>query len=499
MGAGPGDARLLTLRAVEVISRADAILYDRLVDPSVLSLARRGCELVYAGKDPSDDPSLQGRINERMLELCLRHRLVVRLKGGDPFVFGRGGEEALFLAERGVEVEVVPGLSSALAAPALSGIPLTHRDLSSSFHVFTARLSGGRPREDWDRIASLEGTLVFLMGVGLLEEMASNLLRFGKDPDTPCSVICSSSTPFEEVVVGPLREIASLARERRLSPPGVLVVGEVVSLRERVKPPRRGPLFGVLAFLFRPLGYPDEFEERIRELGGRAVNVPLLEVRRIWPNPALERALARGLSDRWVVFASAMGVRFFAEGLLELGSDLRALGGARVAAIGPGTERALRSFGIAADLVPRSYNSVALGEEISSAPGPSRALLLRSSLADEGLRARLEGRGFEVEQVPLYELVEVEWTRSWAVEAISRSDRPYLIFSSASSARAFGSLLLGGLSLPEGSRVVSIGPATSAALREVGLSPHLEASTSTFDGLLEVLIEDVEQEKTKEA
>lgn len=491
--------RLLTLKAVEVLSRADAILYDRLVDPSVLSLAKRGCELVYVGKDPSDDPSLQERINERTLELCSRHRLVVRLKGGDPFVFGRGGEEALFLAERGIEVEVVPGLSSALAAPALSGIPLTHRDLSSSFHVFTARLSGGRPREDWDRIASLEGTLVFLMGVGLLEEIASNLVRFGKDPDTPCSVICSSSTPFEEVAVGPLREIASLARERRLSPPGVLVVGEVVSLRGRIKPPSRGPLFGACVFLFRPLGYPDDFEARVRELGGTAVNVPLLEVRRIWPNPDLERALRRGLSGSWVVFTSATGVKLFVEGLLELGMDLRALWGAKVSAIGPGTERALSSFGIRADLVPQSYNSLALGEEISSASGPLRALLLRSSLADEGLRDHLEGKGFEVEQVPLYDLVEVEWTRGWALEAISRSDRPYLVFSSASSARAFGAWLSRGLSLPRGARVVSIGPMTSAALREVGLSPHLEAPRSTFDGLLEVLIEDVEQKEAKEA
>jgi uroporphyrinogen III methyltransferase/synthase len=485
VGAGPGDPGLMTRRSLELIASADAILYDRLIPPGALAGARPEAELRYVGKQPGAHSMSQDEINAALVELAQAGRSVVRLKGGDPFVFGRGGEEAQALAGAGVEFEVVPGVTAGVAAPAYAGIPVTHRDDASAVAFVTGHEDPGKPESalDWGALAAFPGTLVLYMGVRNLEGIASALIEAGRPAGEPVAVVERGTQPGQRTVTGTLTDIASRVAEAGLEPPAITVVGPVARLREGLAWVERRPLLGRSVVVTRAQAQASGLAARLTELGAEAIEAPAI---RIEPRESeeLDRAL-EGI-DRYalVCLTSPNGVRLLAEGLMRRGRDARALAGATVAALGPGTAAELARFGIGADVVPERSVAEALVESLRGVDVEGKPVLVaRAAEARNVLPDALRERGAQVDVLALYRTV-AEPLDAAAREAALGAD--YATFTSASSVRflaeAAGSL--------EGPRLVSIGPATSAELRRLGAEPHVEAAEHTPDGLVAALLED---------
>jgi uroporphyrinogen III methyltransferase / synthase len=477
VGAGPGDPGLMTRRSLELIASADAILYDRLIPPGALAGARPDADLRYAGKEPGAPEMEQEEIDALLVELGRAGRRVVRLKGGDPFVFGRGGEEAEALAAAGVPFEVVPGVTAGVAAPAYAGISVTHRDSASAVALVTGHEDPGKRDSalDWEALARFPGTLVFYMGIGRLPEIAERLIAAGRDPSQPAAVVADGTLPSQRTVTARLAEIAEHVREAGLRPPAIAVVGPVAGLRETLAWLERRPLHGQVVAVTRARAQASGLAARLRELGAEVLEAPAI---RIEPRPVeLPELGAYSL----VCFTSPNGVRLF---FAALPGDARALAGATVAAIGPGTAAELDRHGIRADVVPESYVAEGLLEALPEVRG-ERVLLARAADARDVLPDGLRERGAPVDVVALYDTVP---------EALSAEQRQalegatYVTFTSSSTVRFF---LKGGGSLSDAARVVSIGPVTSATLREHGIEPHVEAGQHDVDGLVRAIVEDV--------
>jgi uroporphyrinogen III methyltransferase / synthase len=476
VGAGPGDPGLLTARALELIARADVIVYDRLVPPGALDGARPDAELVYAGKQAGAAAKPQEQINELLVERARAGRLVVRLKGGDPFVFGRGGEEAQALREAGVEFEVVPGVTAGVAAPAYAGIPVTHRDAASAVAFVTGHEDPGKddPALDWEALARFPGTLVLYMGVSRLEEIAQRLVAAGRDPAEPAAVVERGTQPAQRTVTGTLAEIGRRAQEEGVRPPAVTVVGPVAGLRERLAWLERRPLHGRRVAVTRARAQASELAARLRALGADVVEAPAI---RIQPLPFDPPDLS---AYDLACFTSPNGVRVLFE---RIPDDARALAGTTVAAIGPGTAQALRDRGIEPDVVPQRSVAEALLEALEGV-GATNALVARAREARDVLPDGLRERGAEVEVLPLYDTVAEPLTDGQR-EALGRAT--YVTFTSSSTVRFF---LDGGGSIGA-ARAVSIGPVTSATLREHGIEPAVQAERHDIEGLIAAIVQDV--------
>ncbi|MBX6378705.1 MAG: uroporphyrinogen-III C-methyltransferase, partial [Clostridia bacterium] len=363
VGAGPGDPGLLTLKGAACLERADVVVHDRLVDPRVLALARPDAELIDAGKEPGEPKLTQEAINALLVERARRGQVVVRLKGGDPFIFGRGGEEALALAEAGVPFEVVPGVSSVSAVPAYAGIPLTFRGLSSAFLVLTGHrctVASGDDDPDWESLARAADTLVVLMGMSRLGECLAGLRRGGRDPSTPAAVIAKGTLGEQRVVVADLARLADEVAAAGLRNPAIAVVGPVVSLRERLAWFERRPLFGRRILVTRSREQAGQLSRLLAEQGAQPVEVPLIRAVPPASWEEFDAALTNLAHYRWVAFTSANAVRAFGERLWAAGRDARALAGVSIACVGGETDRALRGWGLRADLVPETFNAAAL-------------------------------------------------------------------------------------------------------------------------------------------
>jgi uroporphyrinogen III methyltransferase / synthase len=481
VGAGPGDPGLMTRRSLELIASADAILYDRLIPPGALDGAPEGADVRYVGKRPGQAAMTQGEINDLLVELGRAGRRVVRLKGGDPFVFGRGGEEAEALAAAGVAFQVVPGVTAGVAAPAYAGIPVTHRDAASAVAFVTGHEDPEKADSalDWEALARFPGTLVLYMGVRNLPLVTERLVAAGRDPAEAAAVVERGTLPDQRTVTATLSEIASRVEEEGIRPPAVTAIGPVAGLRETLAWLERRPLYGEVVAVTRARAQASGLAARLRELGAEVVETPAI---RIEARPV---RLA-GLADYALVcLTSPNGVRLLFEALGNLGRDARAFAGATVAAIGPGTAAELERHGIRADIVPERYVAEALVDALASVPVEGRRVLVaRASEARDVLPEALRERGAEVDVVPLYDTVG-EPLSGGQLKALSRAT--YVTFTSSSTVRF---LLESGGRVPDSARVVSIGPITSRALREHGLDVHVEAERHDVDGLVAALTED---------
>jgi uroporphyrinogen III methyltransferase / synthase len=474
VGAGPGDPGLLTVRALELIAAADVILYDRLIPPEALDHARDGAELVYVGKEGEGPSVEQSETEARLVEHARAGKRVVRIKGGDPFVFGRGGEEAQVLHDAGIEFEVVPGITAGIAAPAYAGIPVTHRDHASAVAFVTGHEDPAKPESalDWKALAAFPGTLVFYMGVRRLPQNARALIDAGRSPDEPAAVIQQGTLPEQRVVTGTLATIAGLTAEAGLRAPAITLVGPVAGLRETLAWVERRPLHGRTVAVTRARAQASGLAARLRALGAAVVEAPVIRIEPLpFDPPDLQEY-------DLVCFTSPNGVEAF---FARTTRDARAFAGCTVAAIGPGTARALRKRGIEPDVVPERSVAESLVEALADVPA-QRALVARAQEARDVLPDGLRERGVEVDILPLYETV-VEPLDEAALAAARDAD--IITFTSSSTVRFF--LQASGGETPRGA-IVSIGPVTSETLREHGLEPAVEATQHDVNGLLTALL-----------
>lgn len=492
VGAGPGDPGLLTVKALSRIREADLIIYDYLVNPEHLTHAKKSCALVPVGKGFRHKLMSQKRINRRILSEAAKGKNVVRLKGGDPYLFGRGAEEALFLVENRVPFESVPGVTSATACAAYAGIPLTHRNHNASVTFLTGHRAddGSLDSIDWRRIAAMPGTLVIYMGFYHLALIAQKLTQSGMGADTPVAVIEWGTLPRQRTVTGTLADIAEKVRAAKLAPPCLIVIGEVVALSEKLDWYQRLPLFGKKVLVTRMREKAGQLSERLRALGADAQELPALEILPLSDTRALDRALRGLILFDWVVFTSAFGVEAFFRRLSALGRDSRSLC-VRTACVGPGTAQALREHGIEPDAVPARFETSALPGAIRKKAGSLRGLrmlLVRTDIAPPQLERLLKKEGVRVERVTGYRTRRAKPAPGTVMTLLSVPP-DYLTFASASAVHGLAGLLGKARfkKLASRSTVVSIGPITSRALRALGVRPACQASRYDLDGLIGAL------------
>ena len=488
-GAGPGDPKLITVRGLEAIQKADCIIYDQLAAPELLKYARKGCELIYAGKSAGNHALPQDKINRLLAEKAGVHEKVVRLKGGDPFIFGRGGEEALYLKNRGIRFEIIPGVTSAIAVPAYAGIPLTMRGVTSTVGFITGHEAPGKERSDidWRALSKALGTMVFLMGVENLPAIAKKLIACGKSENTPAAVIGNGTTAKQRLVSGTLGNIAGLVGKSRLAPPAIIVVGEVAGLSGRLGWLEKKPLFGKRIVVTRAREQASALSELLSELGAEVVEAPAIKFRSLNADKKVRKAFSGEKYD-WVFFTSQNGVSEFSAILNRLGRDLRILKEAKVCAIGSGTAEALKGIGIKADHVPGRFVSESVVKDFNKRGYEGkRALILRAKQARDVLPEGLAGAGLAVRTIDLYDTLPQLESRRTLKEIFSRGV-DMVTFASSSTVKNFTRLLGGDYRrLLTGVRLASIGPVTSAALREAGLKPDVEAEIYTIKGLTEAI------------
>jgi uroporphyrinogen III methyltransferase / synthase len=483
VGAGPGDPGLLTARALELIAAADVILYDRLIPAAALDGARADAELLFVGKQGGGESAPQEQTEELMVARAREGRMVVRLKGGDPFVFGRGGEEALRLREAGIPYEIVPGITAGVAAAAYAGIPVTHRGLSSAVALVTGHEDPAKEDTaiDWRALAVFPGTLVFYMGVRQLPHIAESLIAAGRSAEEPAAVVERGTLPGQRTVTGTLATIAEVASAEDVRAPSVTVVGPVAALAGELSWLPPGPLAGLTVAVTRARPSASGLARRLESLSAHVVQAPVIRTVAL-PGPVPDLA-----PYDLVCLTSPIGVTTLFERLHAGGLDARALADTRVAAIGPGTADALAAHGIVADIVPERAVAEGLVEALADVtPSVRRALLARASEGREVLPDALRAHGAEVDVLALYETVAESPPAHVLREALAAD---YVTFTSASTVRFFMQAIDTAELSPD-TRIVSIGPITSNALREHGLQSHVEASSHDIDGLVEVLLAD---------
>lgn len=483
VGAGPGDPGLITEAGAAALAQADVVLYDALAAPALLRRCRKGAAIAYVGKRSGSHALTQAEIEQLIVAHAVEGKRVVRLKGGDPFVFGRGGEEALACRKAGVPFTVVPGISSAIAAPAYAGIPVTHRGIASNFLVVTGNDAGGEGGApiDWEGAARVD-TLLILMGVATLRSNMERLQSAGKDPSTPAACIRWGTRPDQEVVRGTVGTIAAAVAHVGLESPVVTVVGPVAALSQQLAWYFPGPLAGRRVVVTRARAQASGLAGRLESLGAYVIEAPVISAVARREDEDLHRAL----SERWdwIVFASANGVDAVLDSLAELGMDARVLAGTQIAAIGSATQDALRVRGLIADFVPPRATSASLAEAIPLG-ADERLLLPDSSLTDDSLADQLRMRGASPVRVTAYDTVVESLDEERCREV---TDADVITFTSASTAHNLRKAV-GGAKLSAGTKLVSIGPQTSDAVREEFGRLDAEAASSDLDALVDAVVE----------
>ncbi|HZG56392.1 uroporphyrinogen-III C-methyltransferase [Paenibacillus sp.] len=495
VGAGPGDPKLITVRGMEAIAKADVVVYDRLASPSLLRHMKPGAEKVFVGKLPDKHMLRQEEINQLLVDLASSGRVVTRLKGGDPSVFGRVGEEAEQLAEHGIDFEIIPGVTSAIAVPAYAGIPVTHRDFTSSFSIVTGheypnKTYGG---VDWDHLAKASGTLVFLMGVANIGNIAEALVRGGKNPSTPVALIRWGTWMDQRTLVGTLDTIVDKVAASGFSSPAVIIVGNVVKLRDKIRWFEKKPLFGMRILVTRAREQASELVSRIDDLGGEAVEWPVIRTEPL-PVDAASSAFASPEAYDWLLFTSANGVQRFLDACAALRVDVRRYARARIGAVGPKTAETLLARGLVAEALPEAYRGDALAEALLPLVKPGeRALLPRARTAREQLATMLRQAGVQVDELPVYETKLSEEGSEEALELLRAGKLGAVTFTSSSTVSNLLELLRRhGWDRPAealvGVPAFAIGPVTAAAAKEAGIPVVAEAAEASVAGLLDALI-----------
>jgi len=496
VGAGPGDPGLLTLKGKECLSRADVIIYDNLANRSFLEYASDMAELIYVGKKGGCHTMRQEEINELIVNRTEKGKIVVRLKGGDPFIFGRGGEEAQELVKAGLSFEVVPGVTSAISVPAYAGVPLTHRDYTSTVTFITGHEAPGKEKSDiaWDNLATGAGTLVFLMGVGNLTQIAESLIMHGRSPDTPVAVIYKGTLAEQMTLVGKLDDIAQLATENSIKPPAVIVVGDVVHLREELNWIEERALFNKRIVVTRAREQASGFLIRLTLLGAECIEFPTIEV--VPPDSwdALDQAIEALESYQWLLFTSVNGVKYFLERLEVLGKDVRDLKGLRIGAIGPKTAETWHRLGIKPDLVPDEYRAEAVVECFKEQVIKGTKILLpRAERAREVLPLELREMGAEVEVVSAYRTIKPDRNTNQVREMLEQGAIDMVTFTSSSTVTNFVEMFEADSErLKEWMArvaVACIGPITAKTAQKNGFSVDLVPSEYTIEAFTESIVQ----------
>ncbi|MEW5908937.1 MAG: uroporphyrinogen-III C-methyltransferase [Thermodesulfobacteriota bacterium] len=492
VGAGPGDPGLITVRGLECIRKAETLIYDYLASPSLLDAAPGGCERIYVGKKGGDHTLPQKEINALILKKAREGKIVTRLKGGDPFIFGRGGEEAEVLAEAGIPFEIVPGVSSAVAAPAYAGIPLTHREFTSTVGFVTGHEDPTKDESsiDWKALARGMGTLVFLMGVKNLPRIVSKLMENGLSGKTPIALIQWGTTPGQVTVSGTLETIEGIARKNRIGAPAIICIGGVVSLREKLNWFESKPLFGKRILVTRAREQASDLVRALSELGGQCLEIPTIRIAPPEDKTLLEDAVARLNEYHWIIFTSVNGVSAFFNELFLNGKDARALGSIKTAVIGPATQKRLLDYGIKSDILPESYRAESIIAAFSHENINGKKILIpRAKEARMILPAELQKLGGAVHEVAAYRTISSGETPEFLVRHLKEKKIDLITFTSSSTVKNFKDLLSQADldSLIKNVTIASIGPITTETAQRLGFTVQITADTFTIPGLVDAI------------
>lgn len=494
VGAGPGDYKLITLKALECIRKSDVIVYDRLANIEYLKEAKDNCEFINVGKASSNHLLPQDDINRLIADKALEGKTVTRLKGGDPYVFGRGGEEAELLRDENIDFEVVPGITSPIGGLCYAGIPITHRDHASSFHVIT-----GHPRKDgketkeinWNALANVKGTLVFLMGIANLKNISENLIKEGKDKDTPVAFVSWATRPNQRVVTATLESAYEVVIKENIKPPTLIVVGTVVNLREKLNFFEEKPLFGKNIVVTRCRAQSSALAEKISDMGGNPIEIPTIKIQKVEDNKELEVEINKIKNYTYIIFGSKNAVDIFFDKLNEMGYDARALSNSKICAIGGETAKSIKSRGVIADIVPKKYVAEGLYEELKDIINENDKILIpRAKNARDFLISKLSEKCY-VKEVITYESVIDNNKKNLALEVIEDESVDYITFASSSTVKNFITLIgKENLKKLENKKIISIGPITSKTIEDFGLGVYKEAEVATIDSTIEAISND---------
>jgi uroporphyrinogen III methyltransferase/synthase len=494
IGAGPGDPGLITVKGRSCLEKADVVVYDYLANEQLLGYIREGAEKVYVGKKGGDHTLPQDQINDLIIAKAKEGKSVVRLKGGDPFIFGRGGEEAEGLAQAGIPFEIVPGVTSAIAAPAYAGIPLTHRDYTSTVAFITGHEDPTKEESKiaWDKISTGIGTLVFLMGVGNLTRIARELMKNGRPPETPVALIRWGTLPEQETILGKLSNIGEIAQSRKLKPPVIILVGEVVALREKLNWFETLPLFGKKILVTRAREQASDLSERLRALGAFPVEFPTIGILPPESWADADHCIQQLIRYDWIIFTSVNGVKFFLDRVLVLGRDLRDLKGPRICAIGPKTAEALEALKVRVEFVPQEYRAEAIFEGLSKETLKDKSILIpRAKVARDVLPGELRKAGAVVDVVEVYQTVLPKEDVAEVRELLRRGEVSAITFTSSSTVGNFVEMLgpEEARQLTAGIPVASIGPITAEKAKALGIRTAVMPAEYTIPALVQALVE----------
>lgn len=493
VGAGPGDPELITVKGRRCIACADVLIYDYLAAEALLGHARPGCERIYVGKKGGDHTLAQGKINELIVAKAQGGRIVTRLKGGDPFIFGRGGEEAEVLVAAGIPFEIVPGVTSAIAAPAYAGIPLTHREFTSTVAFITGHEDPTKSESkiDWAALAKGIGTLVFLMGVKNLPHIIEQLRRHGRPAETPAALVRWGTTAKQQTVVGTLADIVDRAHEANMGAPAIIVIGEVVGLRGALQWFERRPLLGKRIVVTRARAQASELTERLADLGADCLECPTIEVGPPDSFAPLDGAVAALKGYQWIVFTSVNGVDAFFQRLALRGLDARSMGHLRTACIGPATADRLRSYGVGTDILPQTYQAESVVAAFAHEPIQGRRILLpRAKEARTILPEQLRTMGAEVDEVAAYQTRATRDDADRLLAALRAGTIHMVTFTSSSTVKNFKALLPPEelAALMHGVIIACIGDITAETAAKMGFKADLVAEVFTIQGLCDAIV-----------
>lgn len=491
IGAGPGDPGLLTCKGRQVLSEADVVVYDYLSSDELLALARPDAELIYVGKIAGNHAMKQGDINKLLIAKAKEGKIVARLKGGDPYIFGRGGEEAEELVEAGVPFEEIPGISSSIAAPAYAGIPLTHRAWSSSVTIVTGHEDPNKSSSvlDWHALARSASTLVFLMGMKNLPEITAKLMESGLSGDTPAALVYWGTTEKQRSLASTLSDLPAAAAREGFANPSIIVVGDVVRLKDKLNWFEKKPLFGRTVVVTRAREQASDSAALLAARGARVIQFPTIRIVPMDDYSRLDDAVTHLSRYGWIVFTSVNGVRFFRQRLNAKGLDARALGPVKVAAIGPATAKAVEAMGVKPDLVPSSYVAEGVAQAmVDLGMKGQKVLLPRAKEARDVLPNALREAGADVDVIAAYENVPSDEHRDQVMAALEAGTLDCVTFGSSSTVRNFlASIPLEELKKHPGVRFAAIGPVTAETMRSLGLTPDIQPEEFTIPAMVDAV------------
>lgn len=489
VGAGPGDPLLITLKGKECLEKAEVVIYDYLANPELLKHCKKDCEFIYVGKKNKEHTLDQENINRLILNKAKEGKVVVRLKGGDPFIFGRGGEEALYLREHNIDYEIVPGITSGVAGPLYAGIPVTMRGVTSSLAFVTGHESEDKDLSliDWKALTRM-GTLIFYMGVKNLPKIVENLTKEGMAKETPIALIRWATYPEQTVLEGTLANIVDLVEKTNFKAPAITVVGDVVKLREKLKWFEKKPFFGKRIIVTRAQEQAGTFSSKLRELGARVYEMPTIKIIPLNDYALLDHSLLNIKNYDYLILTSVNGVKYFFERLNYLSMDGRSLSNLKICAIGPATARAIKEKFLNVDIMPQKYIAESVVEKLEEHGIKGKKFLLcRAKVARDVIPDEIRNKGGEIDVIPVYETILNEDSKDGIIDVLNKGI-DYITFTSSSTVSNFFQLIENRKELLSNIKFASIGPVTSSTIRSFGFTPAIEAQEYTIDGLIKAML-----------